>query len=211
MNTAETLTAKVTSGGQGYGFNTSVSVVGGGGSGAIAIPQTSNGIITGIIIVGGTGDTSAPKLTITTTKNTNSVASGASAVAIFNRTPSALKILSIQETGGSANVANTGSITITGSISVAGSNTLTLTSSAGAIAETGVGSIACGLLMATLWLPGQTYNPKNKHIRSFNSVNSSTGNVELTDSIGVTIAKISQTTGSIVLNDAKGFSLKTGR
>lgn len=69
----------IISGGSNYTANVSATVNGGGGSGAVVIPTTSNGIITGFTVnFEGSGYNTAPTITIT-----DSVGTGASATGVI--------------------------------------------------------------------------------------------------------------------------------
>ena len=87
-----------------------------------------------------------------------------------------------------------------------GSGNLLLTGTAGAVQETGAGTIS-GNLLTTHSVTGTILANAND-VSSFNATNTTSGNVQLTDTAApVSITGISETGGNVIVTDTNGVSV----
>ena len=133
--------------------------------------------------------------------NANTVASfnatdASGGVSLVN-TAASLLVSGISETGaGNVAISNTGAISLTGSIAAGNNNNVTLTST-GTVAEGSSGLIS-GNLLTVSSVGGETLNGANA-VSSFNAGNTTSGDVQFTNTGTLTITGINQTGGGNII------------
>jgi hypothetical protein len=159
----------------------------------------------------GTGTITASALV--TQSVTGTLLNSANAVASFTAANSgsgdlqlnnatALTIESISDTGGVVQVINSGGMTLSGAIENSSGN-VSLDETSAAIQESGAGAIAASLLVSQS-ITGVTLSGSNS-IGEFYGVNSTSGDVQLNNSLALTIAFLSETGGNIQISNVGGI------
>ena len=217
-NNVVNLQGKATSGSFAFSNVTSLNIAAG-----LLDPTVTTGITaTGnaSLSAGGTLTQSAPLIlpgTLTTSSSGGQTLNGTNAIGSFNATNAASGNIALASTGaltlaaisnaggGSVTVSNAGPIGITGTVAAAGGGAINLVGTA-AITESDGGLLNTTGALTTSSVTGQTLNGANA-VGSVNAVNTTSGNVSLTNSGPLTLAGINNGGGDLSVTNGGTISI----